>query len=657
MCGLAGLLDPSAGTREADLRAAVTAMTDSVRHRGPDDSGVWTQPEAGLALGHRRLSVLDLSPQGHQPMQSACRRYVLVFNGEIYNHAAIRRQLEKEGSVPHWRGHSDTEVMLAAFDHWGVEGALQRFNGMFAFALWDTRERVLHLARDRMGEKPLYYAWLNGTFVFASELKAFRAFPSWRGAIDRNALALFLRHNYVPTPYSIFEGVQKLPAASWLSLPRARASTRQFEIQSYWSVRAAAEAGVASPLDMDDAGVVNEADRLLREAVKLRMEADVPLGAFLSGGIDSTTVVALMQTQSDRPVKTFSIGFHEAAYNEAQHAEVVARHLGTEHIELYVTPEQAMAVIPRLPLLYDEPFSDSSQIPTFLVSELARRHVTVSLSGDGGDELFAGYNRYFWGRNIWRTIGWMPNWLRALAASVCELASQDRFRALVDGVGRRVPAAMAVRNPIDKLQKLAEVLTAGSPDEMYYRLVSHWKDPSAVVRESHEPPTVLTESRAPDGMDFTQRMMYLDMLTYLSDDILVKVDRAAMGVSLETRVPLLDHRVVEFAWQLPLSMKIRGGQGKWLLRQVLYRHVPRQLVERPKMGFSVPIDDWLRGPLRDWAESLLDEQRLRVEGFFNPKPIREKWSEHVSGHRNWQYYLWDILMFQAWHERWEQRAG
>ncbi|KPK55383.1 MAG: asparagine synthase [Thiotrichales bacterium SG8_50] len=657
MCGIAGLLDPLAGTHAAELTAVVTAMTESIRHRGPDDSGVWVQPQLGLALGHRRLSILDLSPQGHQPMQSACGRYIIAFNGEIYNHAAIRRDLENEGVAPPWRGHSDTEVMLAAVVGWGVEAALKRFNGMFAFALWDGREQVLYLARDRMGEKPLYYSWLNGVFVFASELKALRTYSGWRGAIDRKALALFLRHNHVPTPYSIYEGVQKLPAASWLSLPWSRARARQVEIKPYWSVRAVAESGIASPLATDDAGAVNEAERLLREAVKLRMEADVPLGAFLSGGIDSSTVIALMQAQSDRPVKTFSIGFHDRAYNEAQQAEAVARHLGTDHTELYVTPAETMAVIPRLPELYDEPFSDSSQIPTFLVSELARRHVTVSLSGDGGDELFAGYNRYFWGRNIWRTIGWMPNWLRALAASVCELASQDRFRALVDGVGRRVPAAMAVRNPIDKLQKLAEVLTAGSPDEMYYRLVSHWKDPSAVVRESHEPPTVLTESRAPDGMDFTQRMMYLDMLTYLPDDILVKVDRAAMGVSLETRVPLLDHRVVEFAWQLPLSMKIRGGQGKWLLRQVLYRHVPRQLVERPKMGFSVPIDDWLRGPLRDWAESLLDEQRLRVEGFFNPKPIREKWSEHVSGHRNWQYYLWDILMFQAWHERWEQRAG
>ena len=659
MCGIAGVLDVEVSRSSEQLHACTRQMIDSLTYRGPDDSGVWVDSEAGIALGHRRLAILDLSPAGAQPMASACGRYVLVFNGEIYNFQDIRNDLGACGAAPEWRGHSDTEVLLAAVRRWGIEAAVQRCVGMFAFALWDRKQRSLHLARDRLGEKPLYYGWFDDTLLFGSELKALRAHPSWRGEIDRDALALFLRHCYVPAPYSIIRGVSKLSPGTILTIRSddSAAARRDARPIPYWSARSIVRSGVANPIVQAETEAVDTLEQLLRESVRHQMVADVPVGAFLSGGIDSSVVVALMQAESTRAVKTYTIGFHEQAYDEAGHARAVARHLGTDHTELYVTPAEAMAVIPRLPELYDEPFSDSSQIPTFLICQLARRHVTVSLSGDGGDELFAGYNRYFWGRNIWRTIGWMPNRLRKIAASVCEVASWDRFRALVDAVGRRVPAAVAVRTPIDKLQKLAEVLTVRSPDEMYYRLISHWKEPSTVVRESREPPTLLTESNAPDGIDFTQRMMYLDMLTYLPDDILVKVDRAAMGVSLETRVPLLDHRLVEFAWRVPLSMKIRGGQGKWLLRQVLYRYVPRQLVERPKMGFGVPIDHWLRGPLRDWGESLLDEQRLRVEGFFNPKPIREKWGEHVSGHRNWQYYLWDVLMFQAWYERWERRAS
>jgi asparagine synthase (glutamine-hydrolysing) len=659
MCGIAGVLDVGTSQSRERLDASTRLMTGALVHRGPDGSGVWVDREAGVALGHRRLAILDLSPAGAQPMASTCGRYVVAFNGEIYNFQDIRNDLGACGAAPEWRGHSDTEVLLAAVRRWGVEAAVQRCTGMFAFALWDKQERLLHLARDRIGEKPLFYGWFGETLLFGSELKALRAHSSWQGEIDRDVVALFLRHSYVPAPYSIIRGVSKLPPGTILTIRCADSAAERKRAHPipYWSARSIAQSGAANPIVYEETEAVSTLEQLLRGSIRQQMVADVPVGAFLSGGIDSSAVVALMQAESMRAVKSFTIGFHEQAYDEAGHARAVARHLGTDHTELYVTPVEAMAVIPKLPELYDEPFSDPSQIPTYLICQLARRHVTVSLSGDGGDELFAGYNRYFWGRGIWRAIGWMPKRVRAIAASVCEVASGDRFRALADVVGRRVPAAMAVRTPIDKLQKLAEVLAVESPDEMYYRLVSHWKNPSSVVNESREPPTLLTESRAPEGADFTQRMMYLDMLTYLPDDILVKVDRAAMGVSLETRVPLLDHRLVEFAWRVPLSMKIRGGQGKWLLRQVLYRHVPKQLVERPKMGFGVPIDHWLRGPLRDWAESLLDERRLRREGFFRPKPIREKWREHVSGHRNWQYYLWDVLMFQAWFERWEQRAG
>jgi len=634
-------------------------MTDAIAQRGPDDSGAWVDAETGVALGHRRLSILDLSPQGHQPMTSPGGRYVIAFNGEIYNHRALRKELEcslsqpscvMEEGVVSWRGHSDTEVMLAAFERWGVEGGLSRFNGMFAFALWDSRERVLHLARDRFGEKPLYYGWMGDTFLFGSELKAMKAHPAWRGEIDRGALAIYMRHAYIPAPYSIYSGIRKLLPAHVLSIPLSAGNQETLLSRAYWSVKAIAEAGVRHPFAGNEAEAVESLDGLLRDAVKLRMEADVPLGAFLSGGIDSSAVVALMQAQSLRPVKTFTIGFHEEGYNEAKHAKAVAKHLGTEHIELYVTAAEAMAVIPHLPKIYDEPFSDSSQIPTFLVSKMTRQHVTVALSGDGGDELFGGYNRYSWGRDIWRTVGWMPKPARvAMARGLTALPQQgwDRiFAAMAPILPRRLQANL----PGDKLHKLAGVLACASPEVMYRGLVSFW-DPESVVLKATEPPTVLTDhGQWADVPDFTQRMMFLDQASYLPDDILAKVDRASMAVSLEARVPLLDHRVAEFAWTLPLAMKIRDGQGKWPLRQVLYKYVPRELIERPKMGFGVPIGMWLRGPLREWAENLLDESRLQKEGFFNPSAVREKWNEHLAGSRNWAYQLWCVLMFQAWLE-------
>ena len=649
MCGFSGFLEATPQTRDSLLHVAV-CMTKTLVHRGPDHGDVWVDSEAGIALGHRRLSILDLSPQGHQPMISNSGRYVIAFNGEIYNHRKLRKELEKENAAPAWKGHSDTEVMLAAFDMWGVEDSLPRLNGMFAFGLWDRQEHILHLSRDRFGEKPLYYGWMGDAFLFGSELKALKAHPAWRGEVDRGALALFMRHNYIPAPYSIYHGIFKLLPSHLLSLPWRGRRRELPQPRPYWSAREVVEEGVRHPFAGNDVEAIESLNGLLRDAVAMRMEADVPLGAFLSGGIDSSTVVALMQAQSVRPVRTFSIGFHEAGYNEAEHAKLVARHLGTEHTEFYVTPEEAMAVIPRLPSLYDEPFADSSQIPTFLVSKMTRCHVTVALSGDAGDELFGGYNRYSWGREIWNKIGWMPKPARAAMASGITVIPPQGWDKLLEMIGPVLPRRLRATVPGDKLHKLAGILACLSPEEMYRGLVSHWL-PESVVLGASEPPTALTDhAQWADVSNFTQSMMFFDLVSYLPDDILVKVDRASMGVSLEARVPLLDHRVVEFAWRLPLTMKIRDGQDKWILRQVLYKYVPKDLIERPKMGFGVPIDAWLRGPLRDWSENLLDEARLKREGFFEAEPIRVKWREHLSGRRNWAYHLWDVLMYQAWLE-------
>jgi asparagine synthase (glutamine-hydrolysing) len=634
------------GQSTTELMSSVRSMVAAIRYRGPDDSGVWSDQRTGIGLGHARLSILDLTPEGHQPMVSASGRYVIVFNGEVYNFAELRSELEVVGQK--FRGHSDTEMMLAAFEEWGIEKAIPRFVGMFAFVLWDRAKRVLTLACDRMGEKPLYYGWQGNTFLFGSELKALKAHPAFQGEIDRGALALMLRHNYIPAPYSIYKDIRKLLPGTYLNFLMGK---REGEPVQYWSVREVAERGQAQPFAGSETEAVMALESHLLGSISLQMIADVPLGAFLSGGVDSSTVVALMQAQSSRPVKTFTIGFHEEGYDEAQYAKSVARHLGTEHTELYIMPKEAMNVIPRLPALYDEPFSDSSQIPTFLVSELARRHVTVSLSGDGGDELFGGYNRYFWATNIWRRISWAPQPMRAALAGALTALPPSAWNVMFEGLVHFLPAGWRYANPGDKLHKLAEILAVRTPEEIYLGLVSHWKQPTEVVRGTHEPPTVLTDpAQWADLPDFEQRMMYLDQMTYLPGDILTKVDRAAMGVSLETRVPFLDHRVVEFAWSLPLPMKIRNGQGKWLLRQVLGRHVPKELMERPKMGFGVPIDMWLRGPLKGWAEELLNEARLQREGFFDHRPIREKWVEHRTGRRNWSYYLWDVLMFQAWLE-------
>ena len=643
MCGIVGFLGPTGGD-QATLATLAQKMSACLSHRGPDDSGVWVDERVGLGLGHRRLSILDLSPMGHQPMASRGGRYVITFNGEIYNYLDIRDEIEAAG-VAHWRGHSDTEVILAAMERWGIGPTLERMTGMFALAVWDQAERTLHIARDRLGEKPLYHGWLNGTFVFASELKALRVHPRWKGEIDRNALVLFLRHGYVPAPSSIYTGIGKLLPGTFLSV---RPDGWSQESQ-YWSARAVAERGVAEPFEGSDSEASEALERLLSRAVGRQMVADVPLGAFLSGGVDSSTIVALMQAQSARPVQTFTIGFREPGHNEAEHAKAVARHLGTDHTELYVTAAEAMNVIPRLPQLYDEPFSDPSQIPTFLVAQLARRKVTVSLSGDGGDELFAGYNRHFIGRDLWNRVGWLPRSARGLLASAITTVSPGQWNRVLATLMALAPGRLRYPNPGEKLHKMALVLGARDPDEVYLGLTSHWKRPASVVLSGAEPGTAAANGHRGAALsDFTQRMMFLDLIGYLPDDILVKVDRAAMGVSLETRVPMLDHQVVEFAWRVPLALKIRDGQGKWLLRQVLYKFVPRELIDRPKTGFDVPIGDWLRGPLRGWAEPLLDEARLRREGFFDASQIRTKWNEHLSGRRDWQQSLWNALMFQAW---------
>lgn len=639
MCGITGYWD----TRGANT-TIVAGMASLIQHRGPDGEGTWLNQSGNLAMAHQRLSVVDLSTAGHQPMTSSNGRYVLAYNGEVYNFSELREQLIVCGIC--FRGHSDTEVILAAIEVWGLESAIKKFVGMFAFALWDEREQSLHLVRDRLGIKPLYYGWVNGAFVFGSELNAIKAFPGFNSIIDRNSLALMMRHNNIPAPYSIYEDIYKLKPGHILSL--SLNSFREPKLVSYWSAKNVVEMGSATPFEGSDEEAIDQLDALLRDVIGARMIADVPLGAFLSGGYDSSMVVAQMQAQSNRPVKTFSIGFHEQAYNEAQHAQVIAKHLQTEHTELYVSPEDAMAVIPNLATLFDEPFADSSQIPTYLVSKLARKHVTVSLSGDGGDELFGGYGRYFLTDKIWNKTNSIPSFARSTLEKSIHAISPDRWNTVLDKIGVVLPVRYQFQNPGDKLYKLAEMMAFDSREELYKNLTSNWLYPSDLVLNSHEP--LIDSDQQADLSSFTEYMMYSDLIRYMPDDILTKVDRASMGVSLEARVPLVDHRLVEFAWQLPLHMKVRNGEGKWILKQVLDRYIPRELMERPKMGFGIPIDEWLRGPLRDWAEDLLARKRLEAEGFFNVDMVRSKWEEHLYGARRWHSCLWNVLMFQAWLE-------
>ena len=644
MCGIAGMVDWRAATSADALRSIADAMIETVRHRGPDAGDVWVEAEGGVALGQRRLAIIDLSPGGAQPMHSADRRFVITFNGEIYNYRDIRRELQAAGHS--MRSDSDTEVLLEACALWGVEAAIERAIGMFAFALWDRKTRSLTLARDRLGIKPLYYAATPERILFASQLKAFRPAPHWKPTIDEDAVVGYLRHAYIAQPRTIYREAEKLAPGHILTLREGSTPSPK----CFWDLRGIAVAGQRrnDPVP-DPREAADRLDALLRDSVKLRMIADVPLGAFLSGGIDSSTVVALMQAQSTRAVKTFSIGFHESGYDEAQCAKQVAAHLGTDHTEFYVEPRHALDVIPHLADWFDEPFADPSQIPTYLVSELTRKHVTVALSGDGGDELFAGYNRYVWAERLARAVNLVPRPLRGASAAALRALAPQTWNRLFGFV----PAAWRPALPGDKLHKITTLLDNPQPDAIYRRLVSQWERPEEVAAAGREPrgpmwdPTI-----ARDFHDLVPRMQFLDMITYLPDDILTKVDRATMAVGLEGRVPLLDHRVVAYSWSLPLEFKLRGGRSKWLLRQVLDRYVPRSLIDRPKMGFGVPIDAWLRGPLREWAESLLAPARLASDGFVRVEPVRRAWREHLEGSRNWQYPLWTVLMLQAWRARW-----
>lgn len=638
MCGFSGVLSRLDWSSQAEK--ILSAMNHSMVHRGPDDQGVWFDSQAGIGLAHTRLAVVDLSPAGHQPMISPSGRYVIAFNGEIYNHLTLRSQLNSD-----WRGHSDTETLLAGFEAWGIERTLQRSVGMFAFAVWDKHSSTLILGRDRAGEKPLYYGWHNEVFLFGSQLSALKEHPAFMKELNHDALALFLRHNYIPAPYSIYKNIYKLVPGAVLQLSL---KNPQPVVNLYWSAANKSVAGFNTSFKGDETELIDELERLAKQAIVQQMSADVPLGAFLSGGVDSSTVVSLMQAQASCPVRTFSIGFHEEQYNEANYAKAVADHLGTQHTELYISTNDALNVIPKLSMLYDEPFSDSSQIPTFLVSELAKQKVTVALSGDGGDELFCGYNRYQMTSKLWSRINKVPLPLRKGTANLLQKISPLTW----DKVASRLPVFNQYPQFGSKVHKGSDVLASASVDEAYRRLVSHHHEPySLLIAEGREPKTFrdqCVENLA--GLDDINRMMAMDFVSYLPDDILVKVDRAAMGVSLETRVPFLDHRLIEFAWSIPLSMKLYGGQSKWPLRKLLSRYVPSHLIDRPKMGFAIPLHQWLRGPLHHWAAALLDERRLKNEGIFNAQKVSTLWQHHVQGKGNYAPLLWSILMFQAWWE-------
>ncbi len=660
MCGITGFMRPPTQPAQQCL-AELQAMTRSLHHRGPDDEGHWVDADAGIALGHRRLAIIDLSAAGHQPMASPSGRWMMVFNGEIYNHLDLREALAKAGAAPTWRGHSDTETLLAGFEHWGVEGTLQRTVGMFAIALWDRQDRTLHLARDRFGEKPLYYGWTGAgrqAFVFGSELKALRAHPGFDNPVSREALSLYLRYTHVPAPHTLHEGLFKLEPGCLLSLQAGQVQPwtavcrpglpmpAGVAMQRWWQLQDVVRQSVAQPFEREGEAL-DALESVLGRAVSQQSLADVPLGAFLSGGIDSTAIVALMQQQASRPVRTFTVGFDEEGYDESAHAAAVARHLGTDHTELRVQADDARNLIPQLPRMYDEPFADSSQIPTHLVCKAARAHVTVALSGDAGDEMFGGYNRYVWGGRIWSKVGGWPAAGRQALAWSLQHAPLDALAPL----GRH----LGVLHLVEKLRKTGRALDhAANADILYRNLLTEWTDArSLVVWPQGEPLRPAWEGLLDDALpaELTQpvpRWIYLDTLGYMVDDILCKVDRAAMAASLETRVPFLDHRVAEVAWRLPMHMRVRDGEGKWALRQLVYRHVPRELMERPKAGFRLPLGGWLRGPLKGWVDDLIDPSRLRREGYIHPERVQRIWQEHLTGKHDHTAALWTVLMFQAW---------
>ncbi len=648
MCGINGFYSKSLST----FNNVIVKMNSAISHRGPDAKGTWYDKNSGIVLGHQRLSIIDLSSAGDQPMQSSSNRFILTYNGEIYNHLEIRKEIEKNNSFTKWRGSSDTETLLESIDFWGVEKTLQKIQGMFAFGLWDKKTRSLTLARDRMGEKPLYYGWQgkgnNRVFLFGSELKALKVHPGFDEQINRGAIALQLRHNCIPAPYSIYKDIYKLLPGHYLELKENDLKENFLSTpKKYWSLSERIIEGNKNQLKLDDEKILKDLEGILKLSVKKQMISDVPLGAFLSGGIDSSTVVALMQSVSNNPVKTFTVGFEENDFSEAKYAKNIAKYLGTNHTEIYVSSKKALDVIPKIPNIYDEPFSDSSQIPTFLVSQLTKQQVKVALSGDGGDELFCGYNRYLVTETFSNIFRFMPLIFRKTLASTIRSISPKKL----DKILNFLPKLDHHSGFGDKMHKVANVLDLKELNDIYYTLRSHWPNPSEIVKNSKEPSTLLTKYKPNlNILNHQEKMMALDLLTYLPDDILVKVDRAAMASSLETRIPFLDHKLIEYVLKIPHSLKFRNGQGKWILKRILNQYIPKNLTERPKKGFEIPLSSWLRGPLRDWAENLLNEKRLNEENYFNSKLIREKWSEHLSGRKNWQHDLWDILMFQAWVE-------
>ena len=651
MCGFVGVLLKS---KNNDIEDNIRHMTNTLEHRGPDDVGVWSNPASNVFIGHRRLSVIDTSESGHQPMESHCGRYVIAFNGEIYNNLDLKGMLygscsfaDKKTNFIKWHGHSDTEILLECIAVWGVANTVKKAVGMFSFALWDSLKCELILVRDRFGEKPMYYGWSSGSFLFGSELKAIKSFTGFNNSINRDALSLYFQYCVVPSPHSIYNDIFKLEPGNILTFKLCDLKDKKVNIEVYWSISDIAKAGVNNTINNERESII-KVDSALRKSVLEQSISDVPLGAFLSGGIDSSLIVSLMQSQSMQKIQTFTVGFDEEEFDESRYASKISEYLGTCHNEIRVTANDALSVVPKIPALYDEPFSDSSQIPTYLICKAARQKVTVALSGDAGDELFGGYNRYFWGERIWSKIDWIPLSLRRSIG----LAAQNISVESWDSINNLFPKKYSVTRFGSKVHKMAyRMETVESIDDLYRSLVSEWGRDSGLVLGAKDILTKIDNTAILDGIhDSEHRMMLMDSLTYLPDDILTKFDRASMGVSLETRSPFLSHHVAELAWSLPLEMKIRDGKGKWILRKVLNQYIPNELIDRPKSGFGIPIGEWLRQPLREWAESLINPSRLDNEGYLKSDIVHQIWQEHLSGKYDWSARLWSILMFQSWLE-------